>query len=142
MAHQWRRKDKKPKKIAKRVVKRGVKHDNFGFTTQIEVFKHVYFKADKPVKCLISGWDITDCMDGSIEHWVQFFAHILPKGKFLYWKFNPRNIIMLHPAAHQIVDQGTQENRDLYPKWNWEAWDNEVELAKHEYNKYVKENNL
>ena len=142
MSHQWRRKDKKRKPIAKRVMKDRVKTPDFGFDTQPQLFKHVYFAANKPVKCFISDRDITDCMSGPIDHWKKFFAHILPKGKYTYWKYNPRNIIMLHPEAHTIVDQGTQEARDKHPDWNWKGWDIEVEFAKEEYQLYVIDNNL
>lgn len=142
MAHQWRRTDKKPKPIAKRAEKDSVKAPYYGFETQIQMFKHIYFKAQKPIECLISGRDITDCMNGPINHWVKFFAHLLPKGKYTYWRLNPRNIIMLHPEAHNIVDQGTQADRDKHPDWNWASWDNEVYLAKYEYNKFTKGENL
>jgi len=141
-AHQWARTDKKPRTIAKRAVKDGVKAPHFGFTSQIEVFKHVYFTANKPIKCLISGRFITDCMDGPIEHWIRFYAHILPKGKYTYWRLNPRNIIMLHPEAHTIVDQGTAGQREKHPDWNWDAWDDLVEKAKKEYKQFVKDHNL
>jgi hypothetical protein len=141
-AHQWKRTDKKPKPIAKRAVKDNLKALDFGFANQIEMFKHIYFKAKKPIKCMISGRDITDCMNGPINHWIRFYAHILPKGKYTYWKLNPRNIIMLHPEAHHIVDQGTQEDRDGHQDWNWTAWNAEVEFAKEEYQQYVIDNNL
>jgi hypothetical protein len=142
MAHQWKRTDKKPKTIAKRTTKASIKAPDFGFDTQVKMFKHVYFKARKPIKCLISGRFITDCMEGPIEHWVRFYAHILPKGKYTYWRLNPRNIIMLHPEAHALVDQGTEEGRAKHPGWNWDAWDMEVEKAKKEYKQFLKEHNL
>lgn len=142
MAHQWKRTDKKRKPIAKRSVKRSIKTPDFGFETQIQVFKHVYFTTRKPIKCLISGRDITDCMNGPIEHWVRFYAHILPKSKYTYWELNPRNIIMLHPEAHEIVDQGTAAQREKHPDWNWDAWDSEVSFAREEYQQFVIDHNL
>lgn len=123
-------------------MKANVKAPDFGFDSQVQLFKHVYFKARKPIKCMISGRFITDCMDGPIEHWIQFFAHILPKGKFTYWRLNPRNIVMLHPEAHRIVDQGSLSDRHDHPDWDWAAWEDAVILAKKEYKKFVKEHNL
>ena len=142
MAHQWRRTDKKTKKLAKRAVKSNIKAYDFGFLSQPELFKHVYFIHKKPVICPVSGRDITDCMNGPIGHWVKHFAHILPKGKYTYWKLNPRNILILHPEVHDIFDQGTQDDRDKYPDWNWHWLDVTVEIAKKEYVEFVKANNL
>lgn len=141
-AHQWKRTDKKPKTIAKRVAKQSVKADDFGFSTQIELFKKVYWDHEKPVICPVSGRNITKCIEAPINLFVQHCAHILPKGKYTYWRLNPRNIRLLHPEAHWVIDQGTQEDKDARPDWNWEAWYKEVEVAKKEYEQYVKENNL
>jgi len=142
MAHQYRRTDKKPKHLAKRAMHKSIKAPDFGFSSQIAVFKHVYFKVRKPVKCLVSGRDITDCMNGPITQWIKYFAHILPKSLYTYWKFNPRNIIMLHPDVHQIFDQGTQEDRDKHPDWDWASLDADVEFAKEEYQQFIIDNNL
>jgi hypothetical protein len=76
------------------------------------------------------------------EHWIKHFAHILPKGTYTYWKLNPEYILIMHPEAHHIFDQGTQEDRKKYPDWNWEWLDAKVEKAKKEYRKFVKANNL
>lgn len=142
MSHQWMRTDKKPKGLAKRAVKANVKAYDFGFTTQIQLFKHVYFIHKKPVICPVSGRNITDCMDGPIEHWIKHFAHLLPKGMCTYWRLNPRNIIMLHPEVHHIFDQGTQKEREWHPEWNWAYLDEQEEEAKRDYVKFVKVNNL
>jgi len=142
MSHQWMRPDRKHKWLAKRAIKSNVKAYDFGFLTQPELFKHVYFIHKKPVICPVSSRNITDCMDGPIEHWIKHFAHILPKGRYTYWKLNPENIVMLHPEVHHIFDQGTQVERDKYPEWNWRYLDVVVEKAKKEYKKFVKANNL
>lgn len=140
--HQWKRTDKKPKRLAKRAIRKTVKAYDFGFDTQPQVFKHVYFIAKKPIVCPVSGRDITDCMNGPIEHWIKHFAHILPKSKYTYWKFNPENILILHPEVHHIFDQGTQEDRDKYPDWDWAFLDAIVIASKRAYIKFVKANNL
>jgi hypothetical protein len=51
MSHQWKRTDKKVKKLANRAVKSNIKAYDFGFLTQPELFKHVYFIHKKPVIC-------------------------------------------------------------------------------------------
>jgi hypothetical protein len=71
-----------------------------------------------------------------------FLRSHFAEGNLYLLEAEPRNIIMLHPEAHNIVDQGTQEDRDKHPEWNWKAWDAEVELAKEEYDEYVINNNL
>jgi len=142
MAHQWARPDKKPKKLAKRAIKRGVKGPDFGFDSQLQVFKHVFFKLDKPVICPITGRDITDIMKGPVTQWIKSFAHILPKGKYSHWRLNPRNIRMIHPEAHHIIDQGTKEDRKNHPDWNWCWWDDQVTMAKIDYKKFIKDNLL
>ena len=142
MAHQWLREDKKPKQLAKRTMKKSIKIPDFGFETQIQVFKHVFFYLRKPVICPISGRDITDVMNGPIDQWIKAFAHILPKKNYPYWRLNPRNIMMVHPEVHRILDQGTLEERKKYPDWNWDLWDRETEKAKDDYRKFIKENLL
>ncbi len=140
--HQWKRTDKKLRGLAKRVIKPSTKAYDFGFSTQIEVFKHVYFIHKKPVICPVSHRDITDCMDGPIQHWIKHFAHVLPKGRYTYWKLNPANIIILHPEVHNIFDQGTKGDRSNHPDWDWEYLDGLVEIAKGEYKNFVETNNL
>ena len=140
--HQWLRTDKKPKELKKRTLIKSVKTPDFGFQTQLQVFRHIFFKLKKPVICPISGRDITDIMNGSITQWITAFAHILPKGKYPLWRLNPRNVKMINPVAHNLLDQGTELQREEYPDWNWAWWDNEVELARKEYRKFLKENQL
>lgn len=41
--------------------------------------------------------------------WKSCFAHILPKSKFKELKFNPENIILVHPDIHHLIDNGTYD---------------------------------
>lgn len=46
------------------------------------------------------------------------FAHILPKGKFPLYRYNPNNILLVHPLEHVLIDQGTSSARRNYVKEN------------------------
>ena len=140
--HQYLRTDKKFKGLAKRAMKSNIKGPDFGFSSQIEMFKHIYWTQPKPIICMISGRNIIKCIEAPISLFTSHFAHLLPKGTYTYWRLNPRNIIMLHPEAHWIVDQGTQEDRDARPDWDWKAWDEEVFIAREEYIEFCKSENL
>lgn len=43
-------------------------------------------------------------------------AHILPKGHYKSRKFDPDNIVILHPDEHDLFDKGTVEDREAYAK--------------------------
>ncbi len=128
--------------MRKRTMRKPTKAIDFGFDTQLQVFKHVFFVLRKPVFCPISGRDITDAMQAPVDIWIKYFAHILSKGIYTYWKLNPRNVMMVHPEVHTIVDQGTKKDRDKHPDWNWALWDAEVEQAKEDYVEFLNDNNL
>ena len=140
--HQWKRNDMKTKPIKKRSPRPHTKRVGFGFGNQVEMFKSVYWKSNKPLYCMISGRDITSCINAPINLFLSHCAHVLCKGKYTYWKLNPANIVMLHPEAHTIVDQGTQADRDQHPTWKWGGWDKLVEEKKLEYKQFVKDNQL
>ena len=91
---------------------------------------------------MLSGQDLTDCMNAPITVWVSYFAHILNKKNHTYWRLNPANIRIISPIAHGIIDNGTLKDREQYPTWNWDLWDQLVEEKKKEYTLFVKENNL
>ena len=140
--HQYMRKDKKPKQLARRSSRVKVKAPDFGYTSQLEMFKDIYWKAEKPVICPISGRNITKCIEAPVSLFVSHFAHILPKGTYTYWKLNPRNVMMVHPEVHHILDQGTVKDRAKDFDWRWKLWDFEVERAEEEYVTFLRENYL
>lgn len=47
---------------------------------------------------------------------LNLFAHVLPKGKFPYFRYYLRNIILLTPGEHALLDQGTEDQRTAYSK--------------------------
>lgn len=70
------------------------------------------------------------------------FMHILPKGRYTYWKYNPANIIIAHPTFHRVCDAGSLAERKHHPTWNFEAWDSLVLEKKEEYRKFKQDNLL
>ena len=74
--------------------------------------------------------------------WWSCFAHILPKSKYPYFKLNPKNVRVVFPEFHKIVDQGTMLDRVNHPSWRFELWDREKEQMKIEYNLFKKQNLL
>lgn len=54
------------------------------------------------------------------------FAHVLAKGKYPKFKFYEKNICLLTPYEHFLVDSSTKELRDKYAKENpscaWERF--------------------
>jgi len=48
--------------------------------------------------------------------WFNLFAHVLPKAmnKYPYFRFYYKNIILLTPGEHALMDQGTEEARISY----------------------------
>jgi len=141
--HQWARKDKNIiRKINKRTKRVSVKKPDFGYDSLIALFKDVYWEHSKPIKCIVSGVDLTGCISAPVGVFVSHFAHILPRSHYSFWKYNKRNILILSPYVHHLFDQGTQEQRDKHPDWNWGALYAEVEQAKDDYAEWVNENNL
>lgn len=141
--HQWLRTDKKPKKLKYRANKeRAIGDVSFGYSSQLEMFKDKYWKIEKPIICPISHIPIGDIINAPISLFVTHCAHILPKGSYPLWKLNPANIMIINPNVHRILDQGTLDEREKYPDYDWDLWDRAKEKAKIDYQIFVKENNL
>jgi len=51
-------------------------------------------------------------------YFLNCFAHVLAKGKnqYPYFKYYLRNIILLTPGEHALLDEGTVEQRESYAK--------------------------
>lgn len=51
-------------------------------------------------------------------YYLNMFAHVLPKGKakFPHFRYYLRNIILLTPGEHVLLDQGTEDQRKEYSK--------------------------
>lgn len=141
-SHQYLRTDRKPKKPAFRSSKPKKTFD-FGFETQIDLFTWCWHEAknkEGEVICKYTGEKLNKYYN--TDQSLSCFAHVLPKGKYTYFRLNPKNIRVVSPDFHHVVDQGTLLDRINHPTWNFELWDNEVEQLKIEYQVFKKTNLL
>ena len=84
-------------------------------TGEAEVFRKIW-GARKRVSFL-SNRSVAHIEEGS-SFWYNLFAHLLPKRKYKSLRLEPKNIIILHPEEHSLLDQGTEEQREAYAeKW-------------------------
>ena len=95
---------------------------------------------DERVYCPYTGQDITNYFNTPLFY--QCFAHVLPKGKYPYFKLNPKNVKVVHPEFHRIVDRGTSLDRVNHSNWKFNLWDNEVDKMKVFYQLFQKQNLL
>jgi hypothetical protein len=142
-SHQYLRTDKKPKKTPVEV--KGTRRNDspFGFEDQSSLFDYLWQEAKDArgrVFCDFTGENLNRFYNTPLYY--NCFAHLLPKGRYTYFKLNPANIQIVFPEFHRIVDQGTREERKEYPGWRFYLWDIRVENMKEEYLKYKKLNLL
>lgn len=122
--------------IKERREKRGRDHSkrSYGppFTSQREMFDWLWVHHDKV--CPISKRNLS-YFEGKRTYF-SCFAHILPKGKYPKFKFEPDNILIVHPDVHTLIDAGTQEQRDA-TGWNFSPfYEKRYELLKIYQQKY------
>lgn len=84
----------------------------------------------------ISGKDLSHIEVGS-NMWRRCMAHVLPKGKYPLYRTYIENMMLLDPEEHQLVDQGTEEQRKAYknthPFVKWEIFYSKQEELKRKY---------
>lgn len=117
--HQYLRSDTK-KYIAKKTHKERVnklKRNKYnfdpmqwGYSSEFEMFKDLWEKSDK--KSVISKRKLIDLENTNI--WINCFAHILNKNHFPLYRFNPENILIVHPYEHYLIDHGRVIERINY----------------------------
>lgn len=142
-SHQYLRTDRKPKKIPLRTQRTHVRDYSFGFENQTDLFEWLWEEVkDKNgmVICPYTKERLNRFYN--TEMYFNCFSHILPKGKYTYFKLNPKNVRVVHPDFHRIIDQGTSLDRINHPDWKFSAWDNEVEDMKIQYQLFKKQNLL
>lgn len=135
--HQWMRTDRKPKNPAFRAKREPLRDFSFGFDNQTDLFFYKWDEAKNEraeVICKYTGEHLNRYRNRQ-AFW-SCFAHVLPKGRFPYFKLNPDNIRVVDPVFHRIIDQGTTEDRKIHPGWNFDLWDREVEEMKVAYQEY------
>jgi hypothetical protein len=140
--HQYLRTDSKyiDKQKDKRLrqyypVKKIIRNINFGFGNELEMFHQIW--NERSHVCQFTGENLDDT-----GLWINCFAHILPKGKFPLFKFNPENVRLVYPEFHRIIDRGTKADRLKHPTWDFKFWDELVQEMKTEYIKFQKQNLL
>lgn len=105
--------------------------------TQTIIFKQIWMRSDK--KSFVSGLFLRKFMTGPLAF--NCFAHVLAKGlnQYPYFKYYARNIVLLTPGEHALLDQGTEEARISYAldvkSANWQRLDDLKEELKVEYKK-------
>ena len=89
------------------------------------IFEEIWQERDK--KSFLSGVDLRLFED----KWVNLFAHVLAKGKAKYPKFKlyKKNIILLTPQEHMLLDHGTKEMRKKYAEEYLVDW-SRIQLLK------------
>jgi len=136
--HQWKRTDRKAKPLQK-----PEKQYSFGYQNEITMFQSLWVDARNEsglIICKYTGERLERFRNSKL--WFQCFAHVLPKGRYAYFKLNPQNVKVVFPEFHRIVDQGTFADRAKHPDWRFDLWDQEAERMKTEYEKFKKENLL
>lgn len=106
--------------------------------TQTIIFKQIWLYSNK--KSMVSGLFLREFMN--TELFYNCFAHVLAKGlaKYPYFKYYAKNIVLLTPGEHALLDQGTEEARINYSldvkSANWQPLYVLREELKKEYKKY------
>lgn len=110
---------------------------SFGFKTQREMFEYIW--NTRPHICLFTGSNL-DLVPKDRWHWC--FLHILRKGSYTFWKYNPDNIVLGLPEFHLAVDNFTEEERTKHPTWNFDLFFSMQQQKKQEYILFLKSNML
>jgi hypothetical protein len=106
--------------------------------TQVVIFKQIWLNSNK--KSYVSGLFLRKFMQTDL--FFNCFAHVLAKGsnKYPYFKYYAKNIVLLTPGEHALLDQGTEEARIKYTfdvkSANWQPLYDLRDELKEEYNQY------
>jgi hypothetical protein len=142
-SHQYLRTDKKPKKIRARTNKKPFHKIEWGFTSQVDLFMILWDIAGKggseKIICPYTNERLDELHP---DQAIKCFAHLLNKKNYPLFKLNPRNIRIVFPDFHSIVDQGTMQDKKAHPNWNFDLWDKEVFMMKKDYISFKKQNLL
>lgn len=133
MSHQWMRTDRKTKKPAFRFPKAPIRDFDYGFESQTQLFAWCWDNAKNEkgeIICKYTGEKLNRFANYSMDIFLRCFAHVLPKGKYTCFRLNPKNIRVVFPDFHTIVDQGTSIDRVNHPSWRFNLWNQEVEEMK------------
>lgn len=108
------------------------------FDNELEMFDDIWLRSNK--KSIISGRDLQYLI--SSELWYSCFAHILNKNHFKLYKFNPHNIMLIHPYEHYLIDHGPLQERieymETFPEADFNIFYDKQKTLKEEYNEIIK----
>ena len=109
---------------------------SWGFKNQKEMFDFVWQTREHV--CQFTGLNL-DTVPESRWHWM--FLHILPKGLYPYFKFNPDNIVLGNPDFHVRVDNYIDDYRS-WSDWNYDLFFQMQEEQKQKYRDFLILNQL
>ena len=79
----------------------------YGFHGERELFDYLW--SVRSHKSEISGRNLED-----ITLYFSMFAHVLDKKRFPLFRYNPDNIMLVHPMEHVLIDAGSASSRKKY----------------------------
>lgn len=117
MFHQWKRTDK----TAPRVRKRSQITKRPKVSGERAMFDSIWDSRDRV--SYLSGRGLERY--GGTELYLNMFAHVLSKSQSKYPKFKllEKNIILLTPREHHLLDHGTEAQREAYTNDSGCSWD-------------------
>jgi hypothetical protein len=105
--------------------------------TQMAIFKQIWMTSSR--RSFVSGLFLREYMGTDL--FLNCFAHVLAKGmnQYPYFKYYAKNIVLLTPGEHSLLDHGTEEARISYAldvkSANWQRLYDLREELKKEYKK-------
>jgi hypothetical protein len=108
----------------------------WGFKDELSLFNYIWDNRNHISE--ISGKPL---YGGNL--YLALFLHVLPKGKYPLYRYNPNNIILAKPIEHVLIDQGSSSARRKYTLENPSAdfsifYNKKIELEQ-EYKLILKE---
>lgn len=100
----------------------------WSFSSELEMFKKLWEVSDK--KSALSERNLKNLENSDV--WINCFAHILNKNHFPLFRFNPENIMIIHPYEHYLIDHGRIKDRINYIE----------EFSKTDFNIFYKQQTL
>jgi hypothetical protein len=94
--------------------------------TQTMIFKQLWLYSNK--KSFVSGLYLREFMN--TPYFFNCFSHVLAKGmsKYPYFKYYARNIVLLTPGEHALLDHDDEAHRIKYAEEHNVTWEPLYEL--------------
>lgn len=91
-------------------------------------------------------WNGRNFLTGEKENWEELeysnFHHILAKGRYRYFKYYPKCIVIIPFEAHFVITHGTVEDQlkhmESHPEEDWKKIDDLAFVLKAEYEDWLK----